>query len=324
MFLLLVMFVSILLATFAMVLLMTRKSPQERTMDLRMALIRVASNSASGVTPETEQLLKATAPGNLAGLDDLLERFSLGQKIKREMMQGGVPGSVAKMLLISLVLFNVGGAVTWFFNSLFLVQLAVGVALGFAPYGVIYWRRKRRIKAFNAVLAETIDMMARALRAGHSVLGAIEMMAENAQEPAASEFGEVFKQMNLGLPMRDALMQLLDRVPSADLRVLVTAIMVQKDTGGNLVDILDRTVFVIRERLRIEGEIQVQTAQGRLTGWILSGLPVIMLLLLNLVNPGYSSPLVHDPLGRKLSYFSAAMLVIGAWMIRRIINGIEV
>ena len=145
-------------------------------------------------------------------------------------------------------------------------------------------------------------MLARALRAGHSVVGAMEMLAENAQEPAASEFGEIFKQQNLGLPMRDALMQLLDRVPSADLRVLVTAILVQKDTGGNLAEILDRTVFVIRERLRIQGEIQVQTAQGRLTGWILSALPVVMLVLLNLVNPGYSSILLSDPFGRKLIY----------------------
>ena len=132
-------------------------------------------------------------------------------------------------------------------------------------------------------------MLARALRAGHSVVGAIDMLAENAQEPAASEFGEIFKQMNLGLPMRDALLQLLERVPSSDLRVLVTAIMVQKDTGGNLVEILDRTVLVIRERLRIQGEIQVQTAQGRITGWILSALPIVMMVVLNLVNPGYSS-----------------------------------
>jgi tight adherence protein B len=174
------------------------------------------------------------------------------------------------------------------------------------------------------VLAESIGMLARALRAGHSVVGGMEMLAANAQEPAASEFGEIFKQQNLGLPMRDALMQLLDRVPSADLRVLVTAILVQRDTGGNLAEILDRTVFVIRERLRIQGEIQVQTAQGRLTGWILSSLPVVMLVLLNLVNPGYSRILLTDPFGRKLVYFSIGMLAVGALIIRRIVNGIEV
>jgi tight adherence protein B len=318
------MFVSILLATFAVMLVMTRKSPQEKIIEQRMAMIRVARKSAAGGNQETGELLKATASGNLAWLDEILGRFAFSQTIKKEMMQANISSSVATMLLISLALFLAGSAITLLFNSLTVIALAVGFALGLAPYGVVYWRRKKRIKAFNSVLAETIDMLARALRAGHSVLGAIEMISENAQQPAAAEFSEVFKQMNLGLPMRDALMQLLDRVPSADLRVLVTAIMVQKDTGGNLVEILDRTVFVIRERLRIEGEIQTQTAQGRLTGWILSALPLIMLALLNLVNPGYSRPLFDDPLGRKLSYFSAGMLLVGAWTIRRIINGIEV
>jgi len=120
------------------------------------------------------------------------------------------------------------------------------------------------------------------------------------------------------------MLQLLNRVPSIDLRVLVTAILVQKDTGGNLVEILERTVFVIRERLRIQGEIQVQTAQGRLTGWILSALPLVMMALLNLLNPGYSAILFRDPLGRKLVYGSAGMLLIGSLVIRRIVNGIEV
>src|ERR1700753_325123 len=137
-------------------------------------------------------------------------------------------------------------------------------------------------------------MLARALRAGHSVVSAMEMLAENAQEPVRSEFAEIFRQLNLGLPLREALVQLLHRVPSSDLRVLVTAILVQKDTGGNLVEILDRTVFVIRERLRIPGEIRVEIGQGRLTGWILTALPVVMMVLLNLVNPGYSSILFHD------------------------------
>jgi tight adherence protein B len=113
-------------------------------------------------------------------------------------------------------------------------------------------------------------------------------------------------------------------VPSADLRVLVTAIMVQKDTGGNLVEILERTVFVIRERLRIQGEIRVETAQGRLTGWILTALPVVMMALLNLVNPGYSSILFQDQLGRTLIYISLGMLAVGGFVIRKIVNGIEV
>jgi tight adherence protein B len=205
-----------------------------------------------------------------------------------------------------------------------LIDTAVGAVVSLLPYGILSFKCTKRINTFNAALPEAIDMLARALRAGHSVVGALEMLAENAQEPAASEFGEVFKQLNLGLSIRDALMQLLDRVPSPDLRVLVTAIMVQKDTGGNLVEILDRTVYVIRERLRIQGEIQIQTAQGRLTGWILSGLPIVMMVLLNLVNPGYSGILFHDPAGQKLIYFGLGMLVVGSLVIRHIVNGIEV
>ncbi len=269
-------------------------------------------------------MLKATSTGRFGWLDEILERYQFAQTLQKRILQANSSTTVSGLILTSLGLFLGGYAITWLFAPMLLIDLAAGAALGLLPYGILSFKRKRRISAFNAVLAESIDMLARALRAGHSVVGAMEMLAENAQEPAASEFGEIFKQQNLGLPMRDALMQLLDRVPSPDLRVLVTAILVQKDTGGNLAEILDRTVFVIRERLRIQGEIQVQTAQGRLTGWILSALPVVMLVLLNLVNPGYSSILLSDPFGRKLIYFSIAMLAVGSFIIRRIVNGIEV
>jgi tight adherence protein B len=166
--------------------------------------------------------------------------------------------------------------------------------------------------------------MARALRAGHSVSGSIEICAQGTPEPAGAEFAEVFRQQNFGLPLRDAFMQMLDRVPSQDLRVLVTAILVQRETGGNLVEILDRTVNVIRERQRIYGEIRVQTAQGRLTGWILTALPVVMLVLINLVDPGYSKILFTDPTGRKMIYIGICLIALGAFFIRQIINSIEV
>lgn len=292
-------------------------------MDQRLASIRQAKNQG-GATPETGQLFKATSRGRFGWLDEILEPYAFAQTIEKRILQAGSSTNVATLLVSSLGLFFGGYVVAWLFAPMVLVDIAAGVGLGLLPFGILSFKRTRRIRAFNAVLAESIDMLARALRAGHSVVGAMEMLAANAQEPAASEFGEIFEQQNLGLPMRDALMQLLDRVPSADLRVLVTAILVQRDTGGNLAEILDRTVFVIRERLRIQGEIQVQTAQGRLTGWILSSLPLVMLVLLNLVNPGYSQILLTDPFGRKLVYFSIGMLAVGAFTIRRIVNGIEV
>jgi tight adherence protein B len=269
-------------------------------------------------------LLKATNAGRFGWLDEMLEPYPFAQTVRKRILQAGSSTTVATLILTSLGLLVTGYAVAWLFAPMILIDIPAGIAMGSLPYAILSFRRTRRINAFNAVLAESIDMLARALRAGHSVAGAMEMLAENAQEPAASEFEEIFKQQNLGLPLRDALMQLLDRVPSADLRVLVTAILVQRDTGGNLAEILDRTVFVIRERLRIQGEIQVQTAQGRLTGWILSALPVVMLVLLNLLNPGYSSVMLSDPFGRKLIYASVGMMAVGTLIIRRIVNGIEV
>lgn len=316
-------FLLMLLATFGVVVAMTRPSPQEKLIRQRMASIHQAM-SKGGASPETGQLFKATNRGRLGWLDEILEPHGFAQTIQKRILQAGSSTSVATLMVSSLGLFFGGYVIAWFFAPMLLIDIAAGVGFGLLPFGTLSFKRTRRISAFNAVLAESIDMLARALRAGHSVVGGMEMLAANAQEPAASEFGEIFKQQNLGLPMRDALMQLLDRVPSPDLRVLVTAILVQKDTGGNLAEILDRTVFVIRERLRIQGEIQVQTAQGRLTGWILSSLPVVMLVLLNLVNPGYSQILLTDPFGRKLVYFSIGMLVVGSLIIRRIVNGIEV
>jgi len=317
------LFLSTLLGTFVLIIAMTRPSAQERSMDHRMALIRQPKKEA-GTVAEIEQLFKAKSTGRFGWLDEVLEHYQFAQTLQKRILQAHSSTTVSALILSSFGLFLGGYGVTWLFAPMLLIDLAAGIALGLLPYGFLSFKRKQRINAFNKVLAESIDMLARALRAGHSVVGGIEMLAENAQEPAASEFGEIFKQQNLGLPLRDALMQLLERVPSADLRVLVTAILVQRDTGGNLAEILDRTVFVIRERLRIQGEIQVQTAQGRLTGWILSSLPVVMLVLLNLVNPGYSSILLSDPFGRKLIYFSLGMLALGSFFIRRIVNGIEV
>ncbi|MGA3224689.1 MAG: type II secretion system F family protein [Acidobacteriaceae bacterium] len=317
-------FVSILLATFALVVVVTRQSADEKIVGQRMAWIHLSQKAKAGAGPDSGQLLKETKRSRLGWLDEFLSRFQFAQSLQVRILQANSSTSVSGLILTSQGLLLVGTAITWLFAPMILIDLAVGAVLSLLPFGILSLKRTRRVNAFDAALPECIDMLARALRAGHSVVGALEMLASNAQEPAAFEFGEVFKQLNLGLPMRNALLQLLDRVPSPDLRVLVTAIMVQKDTGGNLVEILDRTVFVIRERLRIQGEIRVETAQGRLTGWILTALPVVMMVLLNLVNPGYSSILFHDELGRKLIYISLGMLGVGSLIIRKIVNGIEV
>lgn len=316
---------SILLGTLSLVLFMTRRSSGDKSMDQRMAVIHASDGNVPGAASTAAPLLlKVKSAGRLGWLEAILQRYEFGQMLQATIVQSNTSTTVSMLVVISLGVSLLAFAIIWIFVPILVVDLPTAILLAFVPYWILSFKRSRRVNALNTVLADTIDMLARALRAGYSMVGAIGMVAENAQEPAATEFGEIFKQQNLGLPLRDALLQLLDRYPSLDLRVLVTAVLVQRETGGNLAEILDRTVFVIRERLRIQGEIRVQTAQGRLTGWILSALPVIMLILINMVNPGYSSILLHDPVGRDLIYISACMLIVGAFIINRIVNGIEV
>jgi len=191
---------------------------------------------------------------------------------------------------------------------------------GAIPYLWLRIQRRRRVDRFNTLLPDAIDLFARCLRASHSVASAIEMVGEQSPEPLAAEFTQVFQQQRLGLPFREALVQMGERMPSRDLHFLITAILVQKETGGDLTEILDRAAHVIRERIQIEGEVRTRTAQGRLTGWILSLLPVVMLVLINLANPGYSDVLLHDPQGRYWLDAGAGLIVAGGLIIRKIVD----
>jgi tight adherence protein B len=323
MILLVVGFSAILLVTFGLIALATGPTQMDKTVQQRLATIK-AGEMQSGSSLEALQLLKTSRTSQFGWLEAILEKHGVSQKLKTYLTQSATSTTVANLFLLSLALAAAGFFIVFLIAPILPLELAGAGILSCIPFAVISWKRSKRIGAFNAALPAAIDMMGRALRAGHSMAAAIEMVSQDSVEPVASEFGEVFKQQNFGLPIREALMQMLDRVPSQDLRVLVTAILVQRETGGNLVEILDRTVFIIRERLRIYGEIRIQTAQGRMTGWVLSLLPVLMLVLINVINPGYSHILLTDPAGRKLIYAAVGLILIGSIVINRIVNGIEV
>ena len=301
---------------------MMRPTAEQKAMTRRLASVR--SIGLDSKSDDGGGLLKEETIGNFGWIDDMLDQFSVTAKIQKLITQAD-----SKTTLGSLIVTSMGIALLGFLIAIVIVPflpIAIAAAAFFAYTPLLYLSicRSRRIAAFNKALPDSIDMIARSLRAGHSMIAAISIVAEHAVEPVGSEFSEVFRKQNFGLPIRDALTQLLERVPSQDLRVLVTAILVQKDTGGNLAEILDRTVKVIRERLRIKGEIRTHTAQGRMTGWILCALPVVMLVLINMVNPGYSKVLFNDPFGRELLYVGIALLTVGGLVIRQIVNGIEV
>ncbi|ACO32708.1 MULTISPECIES: type II secretion system F family protein [Acidobacterium] len=319
--LLILIFLIMLLISFAMIAVLSRPSKQEKKVYQRLDALTsrgsVQENKAG--TPET-LLKQPLGAGSVARVDAFLDRFDFYPRLEKIILQAHrntTPGRV----LLQTGGFCIGGfiAARLLYPQLIVEIGAPVIGLVF-PFVALNFQRAQRLKKFNAALPDSIDLLGRALRAGHSVASAIEVVSEQGQEPVASEFGEVFRAQNFGLPFRDAMLQLAERVPSSDLRFLVTAMMVQKETGGNLTEILDRTTYVIRERLRIQGEVKTKTAQGRLTGVILALLPIILGILINVINPDYAKPLFTDPLGKKMLYAGAGLISVGAFFINKIVK----
>lgn len=317
-------FAAILSTTFGIMALLMSSSRNQRIIAKRVLAILETGTQLGSEEGQVEQLLKAEQVNRFAWLNALIQKYHVSRILKTRIIQANVKTTPAIILVTSCGLALVGFVGVSLFADIIALELVVAAILGYLPLGLLSFKRSRRINAFNAALPDAIDMMGRALRAGHSMTASINIVAEQSLEPVRSEFGEVFKQQNFGLPLRDAMTQMLDRVPSQDLRVLVTGMLVQKETGGNLAEILDRIANTIRERLKIHGEIKTHTAQGRMTGWILCLLPIVMLVVINMINPGYSDMLINTSIGKMLSYIGIGLLVTGGLIIRQIINGIEV
>ncbi len=309
-------FVTLFLVSFAAAWYSIRPRKANKKVVKRLGVIYRAHNQAEVEMIELGQRARRLSDS----IGDAFARFKFSEHLAQLILHSGRQDTVGWIVLVSLVCAAGSCAIDSYFH-LPVAIIALGVVQGlFMPYLWLRRKKTKRLKQFNEGLPDATDLMARALRAGHSTGSCIEIVAEQTREPIAGEFGRCFQRQKFGIPFRDALVELGTRIPSKDLQFLITAILVQKETGGDLTQILDRTTSVIRERIRIEGEIRSYTAQGRLTGWILSGFPLAMMLLINLLSPGYTRPLFAEPLGQKLLYLGVALIVIGALIIRKIVN----
>ncbi len=317
-------FIFLGIVTFVAIAFFLRPTQDQKALYRRVAGIKTERNAFGLAAEELEQYLKTKREGPFGWLEEVVGHIDVARRIQLQILQANSTTTLGSIMMQTFGLAVGVMLIAYLFSSMLLLSAIVGVAAGYIPFGLLQFRRGRRLKAFEGALPDAIDMMARSLRAGHSLPAAISIVAEQSQEPAKTEFSEVFKQQNYGLPLRDALMQLLQRVPSQDLRVVVTGMLVQKDTGGNLAEILDRIVHVIRERVRIGREVRTHTAQGRMTGWILCLLPIVLLLIINVMSPGYSKVLFEEGIGRTMLYMGIGLLVVGGLIIRQIVRGIEV
>jgi tight adherence protein B len=198
--------------------------------------------------------------------------------------------------------------------------LPIGIAATLIPLAFVAWKRRRRLRKFEEHFPEALDLLGRAVRAGHAFTTGLEMISKECAEPLAGEFRTTFEEQNFGLPLRDTLLNLSERVPSVDVRFFVTALLIQKETGGNLAEILDGLSRVIRDRFRLYREVQVRTAQGRLTAAILIALPIFMGITLTVINPSYMRVLVTDPKGPVILVTAGGMQIIGSALLWKIIH----
>src|SRR5262249_16597252 len=253
-------------------------------------------------------------------LNELLREFPGTRSTQRLIKQAGQAWQVGSLFVGSLLALLVG---TWF-ASLFAPNLLLsalgGLVLAVSPFIYLYVARALRFKKFGDLLPEAVDLMSRGLRAGHATTAVLEMVGQEIADPIASEFRALHEEQVLGLTLRDAMMNLVERVPLDDVRFLTTAILLQRETGGNLAQILDKTAAVMRERARLRGQLRIYTAQGRITGWILCIMPFVMFGLLSVVNRKYESILLTDPTGLHMLYAGLIMMVIGILIIRKVIN----
>ena len=249
-----------------------------------------------------------------------LLKIEVAPRLRGLLYQADVKWTAGGLLLMSAACFVFPAYLIYLRTGTVIFAVLIGLLVGVGPIVYVLQKRRQRFNKFEQELPEALDLMVSALRAGHSLVGALGLVARESPDPIGAEFRICFEEQNYGLDLRTAMNNLLVRVPLQDLRIVVTAILIQKESGGNLAEVLDKTAYVIRERYRLKRQVLVHTAQGRLTGWILSFLPIVLGIALYVINPDAMSLLWKRPIGIKLLYTAAGMTVAGALVIRKIVN----
>lgn len=315
-FFLLLAFVAVILLFEGLYMLWnTHLGSESRRIERRLRAMSAGGGSAQNVSIIKERLL-SEAPT----LQRMLLEIPRIQHLDRLLQQSGLHMNVAKFMGITLLAGFVGLLLGIWIGFALIICLVIAVGVALLPLMVVFNARSKRLARFEQQLPDTLDLISRALRAGHAFPSALQMAGQEMPEPIADEFRITFDEINYGVPMQDALIHLATRVPSPDLRYFVIAVMTQRETGGNLAELLDNLSRLIRERLKLMGTIRVLSAEGRLSAWILTILPFALVLIIFLIRPKFISILWTDPIGPKLIAFTCLWMAIGIFWMWRIIK----
>lgn len=271
----------------------------------------------AGKRKEADLLARALNHDKISLLETFVSRFL---NLRKFLDQADVNIKPAHFVLIMMGLMAAGGIVMIVAGLHPLLAPIAALTIGLLPFIACFFRRKHRFAAFQKQLPEALELIARALRAGHSLAAGMKLVADEMPAPMGAEFGRVYEEQNLGVPLEEALDSVSDRIPNLDLRFFTTAVILQRQTGGDLAEILDKIGRLIRERFRIWGAIQALTGEGRISGVVLLGLPPVLFLTIYYINPDYIQILFTDPLGGWMLGVTVALQIVGALVIRKIIN----
>jgi tight adherence protein B len=283
---------------------------------------RLQELSAPLDAPETNKnvLVKIRNDGVVPALDRFIGGTTKGSALARWIEQSGMKASISGVLLVGAILAvilgfaaNVATHAPW--------AIPFGAAFGLAlPFMVLRFKRTKRLRAFEEMFPEALDLISRALKAGHAFATGLKMVADEMEEPVGPEFRKTFDEQNFGLPLKDSLENLTLRIPLLDMRFFSTAVLIQRETGGNLSEILENLAHVVRERFKILRQVRVYTAHGRLTGYVLLALPAVLAIALSFINPEHMNMLFRERMGQIMLMVALGMQTAGFVWIRQVVK----
>ncbi|MDA8128479.1 MAG: type II secretion system F family protein [Betaproteobacteria bacterium] len=281
---------------------------------------RLQAMAAGGAPGAESSIVKQRLLSEVPALERMMLQLPRVQRMDRLLVQSGLGWSMSKFLGLTLLIMIAALIVGLLLNFYWLFVLLGMAAAAALPYLYVLNARDKRIHALEGQLPDALELMSRALRAGHSFPGSLGMVATEAPDPIAEEFKITFDEINYGIPMQDALMNMTARIASPDLRYFVIAVLIQRETGGNLAELLDNLARLMRERFKLLGQIRVLSAEGRISAWILTLLPFALAGAIHLIHPKFLAVLWNDPAGLKMVYVALVLMLIGIVWMRYIIK----
>jgi tight adherence protein B len=284
---------------------------------------RLQPELTASKVPEKFRLLKPTEQlSNVVRLNSVLGHMErISAPLQRDLTQAGLTQLTVGMLLLSAACLAL---LTYLIVKMVTYSTMLGVGFGivasFAPFFYVRFQKNKRMRKFEEQFPEAIDLVGRALRAGHAFTTGLAMAADEIPAPVGEEFKLLYDRQNFGMPMSDAMKAFAARIPLIDARFFVTAVLTQRETGGNLGEVLDNLASVIRERFKVKRQVRVLTAHGRITGWVLAGLPPALAAAMFVIAPGHLKLLTDDPLGVQMIVGALVLQVMGTLIIRKLVN----